>query len=244
MRGLDFSSWQGLLSTLVGLAIITLIGVGIRLLIMQAVQQKREAANRQINERLKTLIAAYKTLGGSFTGDLSVDPTHLRERRLRAAELAQGEPATAADGALLLPSFAANDGDRARRIRDAVEGALSDVILLGTEEQVQLAARAATDMVEGRPIHTAELVVSLRDFIRTVLDLDTISASVAIPRQGPSRPASSGGGKGAAGGKEGGGGGAKGGGGGGAGGMGAGMGMGAGLGYGAGRGGDGDDGRA
>lgn len=239
MRGLDFSSWQGLLSTLVGLAIITLIGVGIRLLVMQAVQQKREAANRQINERLKTLIAAYKTLGGSFTGDLSVDPSHLRDRRLRAAALAAGEAVATAEGAVLLPPAEAGDaGDRARRIRDAVEGALSDVILLGTEEQVQLAARAATDMVEGRPIHTAELVVSLRDFIRKVLDLDTISASVAIPRQGPSRPASGGGSKDA------GAGGGKGGGGGGAGGMGAGMGMGAGLGYGAGRGGDSDDGRA
>ncbi|WP_449468142.1 hypothetical protein [Stenotrophomonas humi] len=243
MRGLDFSSWQGLLSTLVGLAIITLMGVGIRLLVMQAVQQKREAANRQINERLKTLIAAYKTLGGSFTGDLSVDPRHLRDVRLRAAALADGQAVATAEGTVLLPVTEQGEaGDRARRIRDAVEGALSDVILLGTEEQVQLAARAATDMVEGRPIHTAELVVSLRDFIRTVLDLDTISANVAIPRQGPTRPASGGGGKGG-GGKDAASGGGKGGGGGGAGGMGAGMGMGAGLGYGAGRGGDSDDGR-
>ncbi|WP_269789725.1 hypothetical protein [Stenotrophomonas sp. Iso1] len=243
MRGLDFSSWQGLLSTLVGLAIITLIGVGIRLLVMQVVQQKREAANRQINERLKTLIAAYKTLGGSFTGNLSVDPSHLRDVRLRAAALAAGQAVATAEGAVLLPPAEQGDaGDRARRIRDAVEGALSDVILLGTEEQVQLAARAATDMVEGRPIHTAELVVSLRDFIRKVLDLDTISANVAIPQQGPSRPGSGGGNKGGA--KEGERGGGKGDGGGGAGGMGAGMGMGAGLGYGAGRGSEGDDGRA
>jgi len=43
------------------------------------VQQRRERENRQINERLRTLIAAYKTLGGSFTGDLSVDPAHLRD---------------------------------------------------------------------------------------------------------------------------------------------------------------------
>lgn len=34
MRNLDFSSWQTLLSTLFGLAVITLIGVGIRLLAM------------------------------------------------------------------------------------------------------------------------------------------------------------------------------------------------------------------
>ena len=58
MRNLDFSSWQALLSTVVGLAIIALVTVGIRLLIMQTVQQRRERENRQINERLRTLIAA------------------------------------------------------------------------------------------------------------------------------------------------------------------------------------------
>ena len=46
MRGIDFSSWQGVVSTLVGLAIITLLGVGIRLLLMQTVQQRRERENR------------------------------------------------------------------------------------------------------------------------------------------------------------------------------------------------------
>ena len=35
---------------------------------------RRERMNRQINERLKTLISAYRTLGGSFTGQLTVDP--------------------------------------------------------------------------------------------------------------------------------------------------------------------------
>ena len=79
MRNLDFSSWQGVLTTLLGLAIVTLIGVGIRLVVMQRVQQRRERENRQINERLKMLIAAYKTLGGAFTGELEVDPSHLRD---------------------------------------------------------------------------------------------------------------------------------------------------------------------
>jgi heme exporter protein D len=167
MRNLDFSSWSALLSTLIGLAVITLIGVGIRLLVMQTVQQRRERANRQINERLRTLIAAYKTLGGSFTGNLAVDPAHLRDLRER------GEADTA--------------NERARRVRDAVEAALSDIILLGTERQVELAARAAGDMVAGRPIHTDELVISLRDFIREALDLDPIPADVAIPKQGPAR---------------------------------------------------------
>lgn len=210
-NSLDFSSWQGLLTTLLGLVVVSLVAVGIRLLVMHSVQQRRERANRQINERLKTLIAAYKVLGGSFTGDLSVDPSHLRELRLR-----EGAEATA---------LAASD--RRRRIRDAVEAALSDVILLGTEEQVRLAARAANDMVEGRPVETAELVVSLRLFIRDVLDLDPIPAELGIPKQGPVRS------KGTA--AREGGGGAKGGGGGGGGGGGAGAGM-AGGGMGAGMG--------
>jgi heme exporter protein D len=218
MRGLDFSSWQGLLTTLAGLALITLIGVGIRLLVMQTVQERRARENRQINERLRTLIAAYKTLGGSFTGDLEVDPTHLRDLRQRARD----------SGA-----ESADDGsDRARRIRDAVEAALSDIILLGTDEQVRLAAQAAADLAAGRPIHTHDLVVSLRDFIRSVLDLEPIPPGLSIPRQGPARPVANKG-KGEGGKGEGRGDGERGGGS-GAGGMGAGMGAGAGLGMGAG----------
>jgi len=175
MRSLDFSSWHALLSTVVGLALITLIMVGVRLLAMHTVQKRRESENRQINERLRTLIAAYKTLGGSFTGDLSVDPTHLRD--LRHASPGEG---VVLDAAVL-------GSDRSRRMRDAVEAALSDIILLGTEEQVTLAARAATELAEGRPTHTAELVVSLRDFIRKVLDLEPVPAGLTIPRQGPTR---------------------------------------------------------
>jgi len=171
MRALDFSSWQALVSTLLGLVLVSVVAVGVRLLVMQTVQQRRERENRQINERLKTLIAAYKTLGGSFTGALAVDPRHLRELR-------QAPPAGAS------PS---SGSDRPRRVRDAVEAALSDVILLGTEEQVALAARAAQEMVAGHPVATAALAASLREFIRAVLELEPIPASVAIPKQGPLR---------------------------------------------------------
>jgi hypothetical protein len=218
MRNLDFSSWQALLSTLFGLAVITLIGVGIRLLAMPTIQQRRERENRQINERLRTLIAAYKTLGGSITGGLAVEPTHLRDRR-------QATPPSEVD-------VPAPGSDRARRMRDAVEAALSDIILHGTEKQVSLAAKAATELGEGRPIHTHDLVVSLRDFVREALDLDPVPASVVIPRQGPTRPggnAGGGRGKNEGGGKEEGKGGGRGGGGGGAGG---GMGLGVGIGAG------------
>jgi len=187
MRNLDFSSWQNLLSTLVALALVTLIGIGLRLLVMSTIQQRRERANRQINERLRVLIAAYKTLGGSFTGDLAVDPAHLRDLRRLARE-------RQSDGGMVMDADAEGTGsDRARRMRDAVEAALSDIILLGTEEHVRLAERAARELVAGRNVHTHELVVSLRDFIRKALDLAPIPADVEIPMQGPTRPISSGG---------------------------------------------------
>lgn len=189
MRNLDFSSWQALLSTLLGLAVITLIGVGIRLLAMQTIQQRRERENRQINERLRSLISAYKTLGGSFTGNLAVDPTHLRDLRRKSAADTNAE----ADAAAVIEAGTHERSDRARRVRDAVEAALSDIILLGTEEQVRLAASAASELAGGRPVHTHELVVSLRDFIRKVLDLEPVSAGLSIPRQGPARPSASGG---------------------------------------------------
>lgn len=175
MRGLDFSSWQALLTTMIGLMLVTLIMVGMRLVLMQTVQQRRERENRQINERLRTLIAAYKTLGGSFTGDLAVDPTHLRDLRPHSE-----------DGEASVEGVAVSD--RPRRIRDAVEAALSDVILLGTEEQVALAAKAADELAHGRPVHTAELVISLRTFIRKVLDLEPVPEHLSIPKQGPARP--------------------------------------------------------
>ena len=177
--GIDLSSWQAVLSTVLGLAIVTLVMVGIRLLVMQTVQRRRERENRQINERLRTLIAAYKTLGGSFTGDLLVDPTHRRD--LASADAAGGDAA----------GPAAPPTDRRRRIRDAVEAALSDIILLGTSEQVHLAVAAANDLVAGRPVETAALVSALRTFIREALDLDPLP-DLAIPRQGPARPAASG----------------------------------------------------
>lgn len=239
LRNFDFSSWQSLLFTVIGLALFTLISMGIRLIMMFTIQQRRERMNRQINERLRTLIAAYKVLGGSFTGNLTVDPRHLRDLRhqeqpVAAPMLDQGEDA-AETVAVVIPN-AEPGSDRPRRIRDAVEAALSDIILLGTERQVRLAERAARELVAGRPVHTHELVVSLRDFIREALDIGPIPADLSIPMQGPTRPSGSGGrGKGE--GRQGQGSGGRGGGGGG---MGGGMGMGGGLGGGFGMGGPDD----
>lgn len=188
MRGIDFSSWQALFTTLLGLALFILIGVGIRALMIVTIQQRRERMNRQINERLRTLIAAYRTLGGSFTGDLTVDPRHLRDLR-RGRGDGRADPV----GALDYSDTAADGSDRTRRVRDAVEAALSDIILLGTEEHVRLAESAARELVAGRPVHTQALVVSLRSFIREALDLEPIPPELAIPNQGPTRPAGSGG---------------------------------------------------
>src|SRR5690554_500426 len=151
MRSFDFTSWQGILSTLIGIALFALVGIGIRLIMMTTIQQRQQRMNRQINERLKTLMAAYKVLGGSFTGRLSVDPRHLRD--IRAAEKVAAEA-----GAEAVPPRTMSDEmfERIRQVRDNVEAALSDIILLGTDEQVLLAQKAASDLVAGREIHTSE----------------------------------------------------------------------------------------
>lgn len=195
MRGVDLSSWQAVISTIVGLGLATLTGVGFRLLAMYTIQQRRERENRQINERLRTLIAAYKTLGGSFTGDLGVDPTHLRDLRVSDRHRA-GDAPGAVDGAAGAPPGSGPGSDRARRTRDAVEAALSDIFLLGTEEHVRLAERAARELVAGRPVHTHELVVALRAFVRQALGLDPIPADIVVPMQGPLRPSAGSGGRG------------------------------------------------
>ena len=187
MRNIDFSSWQGLFTTLIGLALFALVGVGFRLLMMFTIQQRRERMNRQINERLKTLIAAYKTLGGSFTGRLTVDPTHLKDLHRRDQPITEIEAAAVLEA----PADSHLGSERSRRIRDAVEAALSDVILLGTERHVRLAEQAVRELVAGRAVHTHELVVSLRDYIREALDIEPIPVDLTMPMQGPTRPSGS-----------------------------------------------------
>lgn len=180
MRNVDFSSWQGLTMTLLSLAIFALIGVGIRLILMMTIQQRRERVNRQINERLKALIAAYKTLGGSFTGDLVVDPRHLRDIT-QTQETIDNSEVRSEEGEKLL-------SERSRRIRDAVEAALADILLFGTEGHIRLAERVARSLASGEPVYTSELVASLRNFIRQSLDLKPIPSDLQIPIQGPTRP--------------------------------------------------------
>lgn len=138
MRNLDFNSWHSALVTLIGLALFTLISIGIRLVMMFTIQQRRERVNRQINERLRTLIAAYKTLGGSFTGNLAVNPAHLRDLRQRSGVSDEPEAGEALAEGVIASS------KRSRRIRDDVEAALSDIMLLGTDEQVRLQRKRTT----------------------------------------------------------------------------------------------------
>ena len=193
MRSLDFSSLHALLTTLLSLAVITLIGVGIRLVTQVTIQQRHERMNRQINERLRVLMAAYKTLGGSFTGDLTVDPAHRRDlHHTIAADPATSTPPLDLGTASTLGAADTPGADRARRVRDAVEAALSDIILLGTEDQVRLAVQAAHELATGKLVHTQALVISLRAFIRQALDLDPIPPDLVIPPQGPARPSAAG----------------------------------------------------
>lgn len=244
MRFLDFSSWHGVMTTLLGFALFMLMGMGMRVLMLMTVQQRQQRMNRQINERLRTLIAAYKVLGGSFTGALKVDPrsrrSYLAESEAAPAENAGEEVAVETSGLSPQGPGALPAAVIERRIqrRDAVEAALSDVLLLGTEEHVRLAGEAAAQLAAGNPIQTAALVVSLRAYIRKALALEALPADVVIPAQGPARP---GGGRGGERGREGGGRQGGGGGGGAAGGGGGGMGMGMGMGMGAGRRAGGDD---
>ncbi len=93
-QGPTRTSWLGILLSVLAIALFALIGVGIRVLMMLTIQQRQQRMNRQINERLRTLIAAYKTMGGSFTRALTVDPTHLRElnRNIACSCPVFGEP--------------------------------------------------------------------------------------------------------------------------------------------------------
>ena len=199
MRGLDFSSWQSLLATLIGLALVTLIGVGIRLLMMVTIQQRRERVNRQINERLRTLIAAYKALGGSFTGNLTVDPHASARPATSAARRRRRREVAALDSG---GRGGAGVGPAAAHPRCGRGGAVGHhpARHRGACAAGRPARRA--NWWPGRPVHTHDLVVSLRNFIREALDLDPIPADLAIPMQGPTRP-SGGGGRAAEGGERG-----------------------------------------
>ena len=51
MRVMDFSSWQSIVLTIGGLALVTLIGVGVRLIAMMTIQQRRSSSVRPAKQR-------------------------------------------------------------------------------------------------------------------------------------------------------------------------------------------------
>ncbi|HMN82975.1 MAG TPA: preprotein translocase subunit YajC [Burkholderiaceae bacterium] len=47
--------------------VVAVVLLAVRIFVMQRVQQRRQRENRQETERLKSLVAAYRSLAGSFT---------------------------------------------------------------------------------------------------------------------------------------------------------------------------------
>lgn len=63
--------------TLIASLVVTVILLAIRIFVMQRVQQKRQRENRQETERLRSLVAAYRSLAGSFSPAADADRTQL-----------------------------------------------------------------------------------------------------------------------------------------------------------------------
>ena len=51
--GFDFSSWQGAMTTVLSLALVALVMVGVRLLVMQTVQRRREGLESRNQRRVE-----------------------------------------------------------------------------------------------------------------------------------------------------------------------------------------------
>lgn len=130
--------------TLFGSLVLAVVLLAVRILVMQRVQSRRMRENRQETERLKSLVAAYRMLAGSFS------------------------PAGEDD-------------------RQQIEEALADIILFGSIEHVELAARCAVALEGGKPVDYQQLAEALRAELRTQLGLEPIRAGLALPRSGPGR---------------------------------------------------------
>lgn len=65
--------------TLIASLFVAVILLGIRVFVMQRVQQKRQRENRQETERLRSLVAAYRSLAGSFSPAVHTDRAQLEE---------------------------------------------------------------------------------------------------------------------------------------------------------------------
>lgn len=77
--------------------------------------------------------------------------------------------------------------DPARRIRNAIEAAIhSEIIPLGTEQQIRLTESATPGLKESQCVENGEIIVALRDLVRTALDLKPIPSDLHISPPGPS----------------------------------------------------------
>jgi hypothetical protein len=65
--------------TLIASLLVTIILLAIRIFVMQRVQTKRQRENRQETERLRSLVAAYRSLAGSFSPAADADRAQLEE---------------------------------------------------------------------------------------------------------------------------------------------------------------------
>lgn len=65
--------------TLIASLVVAVVLLGIRVFVMQRVQQKRQRENRQETERLRSLVAAYRSLAGSFSPAADTDRAQLEE---------------------------------------------------------------------------------------------------------------------------------------------------------------------
>jgi uncharacterized membrane protein YgcG len=65
--------------TLIASLLLAVVLLAIRIFVMQRVQQQRQRENRQETERLKSLVAAYRSLAGSFSPAMEEDRTQMEE---------------------------------------------------------------------------------------------------------------------------------------------------------------------
>ncbi len=65
--------------TLLASLVVAIVLLAIRVFVMQRVQQRRQRENRQETERLKSLVAAYRALAGSFSPATVENATQMEE---------------------------------------------------------------------------------------------------------------------------------------------------------------------
>ena len=65
--------------SIIGSLLITVLLLAMRIFVMQRIQSRRQRENRQETERLKSLVAAYRSLAGSFSPFLEEHRDQLEE---------------------------------------------------------------------------------------------------------------------------------------------------------------------